>query len=129
MANAELIDSLRNVYGEKADCYHCHSTMGCYGTACMEYLCHAAADALEADEKLIVELVKNIEHWKKDVIKLRSQLQKIKSQIYDLESMAKREYDDDHDNEYLEGYFDGLHQGAKLISTTLTIERGEQDER
>ena len=56
MTNAELIDSLRNVYGEKADCYHCHSTVGCYGTACMEYLCHAAADALEAAEKRIAIL-------------------------------------------------------------------------
>lgn len=65
MTNAELIDSLRNVYGEKADCYHCHSNMGCYGTACMEYLCHDAADALEAAELRIAELedeIKNLEN-------------------------------------------------------------------
>lgn len=42
-----LVDSLRSVYGEKADCYHCHSTAGCYGSACMEHLCHVAADAIE----------------------------------------------------------------------------------
>lgn len=127
MERNELIKALRyctdNEKQDRCDeCQYLHNGM-----------CHTmlsdAAYALEADEKLIVELVKNIEHWKKDVIKLRSQLQKIKSQIYDLESMAKREYDDDPDNEYLEGYFDGLHQGAKLISTTLTIERGEQDGR
>ena len=63
MTNEELIDSLRNVYGEKADCYHCHSKMGCYGTACMEYLCHAAADALEAAEKRIAELMAKEGEW------------------------------------------------------------------
>lgn len=65
MTNAELIDSLKNVYGEKADCYHCHSTAGCYGTACMEYLCHAAADALEAAEKriAIVEEERDLERF------------------------------------------------------------------
>lgn len=56
MTNAKLIDSLRNVYGEKADCYHCHSNVGCYGTACMEYLCNQAADALEAAEAEKVRL-------------------------------------------------------------------------
>jgi len=89
---------------------------------CKAELMTTAADAFEADEKLIVELVKNIEHWKKDVVKLRSQLQKIKTQIYDLESIAKREYDDDPDNEYLEGYFDGLHQAAKELSTEPTVD-------
>ena len=76
---------------------------------CKEELMRAAADAYEAAEKRIAEL--------------EAQMLKIKSRIYDLESMAKREYDDDHDNEYLEGYFDGLHQAAKLISTTLSTEK------
>lgn len=56
MTNAKLIDSLRNVYGEKADCDHCHSNAGCYGTACMEYLCNQAADALESAEAEKVRL-------------------------------------------------------------------------
>jgi hypothetical protein len=60
MNNAELIDSLRNVCGEKADCYHCHSKAGCYGTACMEYLCHDAADLIEAQQKALDECAKQL---------------------------------------------------------------------
>lgn len=43
---------------------------------CKAELMTAAAYALEADEKLIAELLKNIEHWKKLVVKLRAQMPK-----------------------------------------------------
>lgn len=129
MTNAELIDLFRNV--ERSNhpvCNGCPMKYTCDKNQITRCLFGTAADALETADKLNAELIKNIEHWKKYVVELRSQLQIIKSRIYDLESMAKREYDDDPDNEYLEGYFDGLHQAAKLISTTLTIEKGEHNE-
>jgi hypothetical protein len=46
----------------------------------------------------------------------------IKSLIYDLETEAKSAHDDDPDNEYLDGYFDGLHHAAKELSTTPTVD-------
>ena len=126
MTNAEIIKALRCCASPHTSCKGLCSYHGV--EYCLSKKDLDAADALEVADKLNAELIKNIEHWKKDVVELRSQLQKNKSRIYDLESMAKSEYDDDPDNEYLEGYFDGLHQAAKLISTTLTIEKGEQDE-
>lgn len=132
MNNAELIKALRAC--SKVCCAECpyEDKESCPSTVDMM---RDAADALEA---LLKERTEMIEGAKKTAkvyakfyekyIELDEQMLKIKSRIYDLESMAKREYDDDNDNEYLEGYFDGLHQAAKLISTTLTIEKGEQDE-
>lgn len=130
MENTELIKVLRcELYGDdecdKSDC-PIWSELGCRNGIGNR----AAADSLEA---LLKERTEMIEGAKKTAkvyakfyekyIELEEQMLKIKSRIYDLESMAKREYDDDDDNEYLEGYFDGLHQAAKLISTTLTIEK------
>lgn len=46
----------------------------------------------------------------------------IKSLIYDLETEAKSSHDDDPDNEYLDGYFDGLHHAAKELSTAPTVD-------
>jgi hypothetical protein len=46
----------------------------------------------------------------------------IKARIYELEDIAKSAYDDDPDDEYLEGYFDGLHHAAKELSTAPTVD-------
>ena len=62
---------------------HCAASEGC-GKDCQLYkeygcyfkLMYAAADALEAADKLNAELLKNIEHWKSDVVKLRAQIPK-----------------------------------------------------
>lgn len=64
MTNAELINELRY-------CFVTHITVIPW------YVwCDLAADALEAADKLNTELIKNIERWKKDVVKLRAQMPK-----------------------------------------------------
>ena len=72
MANAKLIKALRCKTSNVNDCTLCAYHNACYdGT-----LESIAADVLETDEKFIAEFVKNIEHWKKQVIRLRAQLPK-----------------------------------------------------
>jgi hypothetical protein len=108
-------------------CQYAKYADGKYG--CENKLKADAADALKALLKERTEMIEGAKKTAKVYAKfyekyneLEEQMLKIKSRIYDFESMAKREYDVDNDNEYLEGYFDGLHQAAKLISTTPTIE-------
>lgn len=89
---------------------------------CKEDLIYDAAEQLEDADKCNAKLSKKCKEMEKRIAELKAQIQQVKSQIYDLEDTAKRAYDDDSDNEYLEGYFDGLHHAAKLISTTSTTE-------
>lgn len=72
MGNAKLIKALRCKTNNVNDC-----TMCAYHNACYDGTLESiAADVLEADEKFHAELIKNIEHWKKQVIRLRAQLPK-----------------------------------------------------
>lgn len=66
MTNAELIKALR----EAKKHFWTQPQIELYP------MMEAAADVLEADEKFHAELIKNIEHWKKQVIRLRAQLPK-----------------------------------------------------
>ena len=72
MGNTKLIKALRCKTNNVNDC-----TMCAYHNACYDGTLESiAADVLEADEKFHAELIKNIEHWKKQVIRLRAQLPK-----------------------------------------------------
>lgn len=140
----DIIRSIRVHSDEASGCGGCAYYKYFPEATCFLHMIADAADATEAAEKRIEELeadkntlIKVVKdksefHCTKDAMRiaeLEAQLQKIKSRIYDLEDMAKREYDDDPDNEYLEGYFDGLHQAAKLISTMPTTDREQERER
>ena len=72
MANAKLIKALRCKTTNVNDC-----TMCAYHNACYDGTLESiAADVLETDEKFIAQFIENIEHWKKQVIRLRAQLPK-----------------------------------------------------
>lgn len=72
MTNAELIKALRCKTNNVNDCTMCAYHNACYdGT-----LENIAADVIETDEKFMAQFIENIEHWKKQVIRLRAQLPK-----------------------------------------------------
>lgn len=141
MENTELIKALR-ICANQTCCDNCprydidHTQDA---QRCCIQLINDAADALEALLKERAEMIAGAKKTAKvyakfyeKYIELEEQMAKIKSQIYDLENIAKRAYDDDPDNEYLEGYFDGLHHAAKLISTVTicnALDYGEHDEQ
>ena len=72
MANEKLIKALRCKTTNVNDCTMCAYHNECYG-GMLEKI---AADALEAADKLNAEIIKNVEHWRKQVAKLRAQMPK-----------------------------------------------------